>query len=348
MPEITPSEWDAILDFYPDAHILQSSSWGHLKAGYGWEPVYIIAGDRPQASGKRDQEFPTGVQVLFRRLPMGQTIAYIPKGPVGRDWEALWPAVDQACHDRQAILLKVEPDLWDPDDIDTVKRVSSPPPGFIVGMQTIQPQRTLLVDLRGDEEQVLGRMRQKTRYNIRLALKKGVVVHASDDIDGFFRLIHLTGGRDQFGVHSQEYYQRAYDLFQPSGACTLLVAEYQEELLAALMVFARGRRAWYFYGASSNDHRDRMPNYLLQWEAMRWARALGCTEYDLWGVPDEDEDALESQFIDREDGLWGVYRFKRGFGGHLCRSAGPWDRVYNPLLYRVYSWWVSRSQRNQG
>jgi lipid II:glycine glycyltransferase (peptidoglycan interpeptide bridge formation enzyme) len=120
------------------------------------------------------------------------------------------------------------------------------------------------------------------------------------------------------------------------------MADFEGEDLAGLMVFFQGKRAWYFYGASSGKRRDLMPAYAVQWEAMRWAREKGCTLYDLWGVPDEDEDKLESQFESRTDGLWGVYRFKRGFGGKLVRSAGPWDRVYNPALYRLYLWWAQR------
>jgi lipid II:glycine glycyltransferase (peptidoglycan interpeptide bridge formation enzyme) len=206
--------------------------------------------------------------------------------------------------------------------------------------QTIQPPRTLLIDLAGDEEQVLARMKQKTRYNIRLALKKGIVVRSSEDLDAFYSLMQVTGGRDSFGVHSLPYYRLAYELFHRRGNCELLMAEFKGEPLAGLMVFANGRRAWYFYGASANEHRERMPTYLLQWEAMRWARSLGCTLYDLWGVPDEDEETLEANFAKRSDGLWGVYRFKRGFGGQLRRAAGPWDRVYNPLLYTLYRWWT--------
>ena len=134
----------------------------------------------------------------------------------------------------------------------------------------------------------------------------------------------------------------AYDLFHPHGMCELLIAEYQGTPLAGLMVFNRGLHAWYLYGASASDHRDRMPTYLLQWEAIRWARDRGCLEYDLWGVPDENEAALEANFTDRDDGLWGVYRFKRGFGGELRRNPGPWDRVYQPLLYKLYSYWAAR------
>jgi lipid II:glycine glycyltransferase (peptidoglycan interpeptide bridge formation enzyme) len=118
--------------------------------------------------------------------------------------------------------------------------------------------------------------------------------------------------------------------------CELLVAEYEGKTLAALMVFTHGRRAWYVYGASTDEERNRMPTYLLQWEAMKWAKARGCEEYDLWGVPDEDEATLEANFEKRHDGLWGVYRFKRGFGGELKRAAQAIDRVYDPLLYWAY------------
>ena len=114
----------------------------------------------------------------------------------------------------------------------------------------------------------------------------------------------------------------------------MLVAEVETEPVAAIMVFRRGERAWYFYGASTNRHRERMPTYLLQWEAMRWAKANGCTSYDLWGIPDADEETLEAEFTQRSDGLWGVYRFKRGFGGQVTRTMGAWDLVLDPFRYQ--------------
>jgi lipid II:glycine glycyltransferase (peptidoglycan interpeptide bridge formation enzyme) len=149
-------------------------------------------------------------------------------------------------------------------------------------------------------------------------------------------MIVKTGKRDGFAIHSAEYYKQAYGLFHPVGICELLTAEYEGRPLAALMVFARGSRAWYVYGGSTEEERDRMPNYSLQWEAMRWARSRGCETYDLWGVPDEDEEVLEQGFANRSDGLWGVYRFKRGFGAKLRRAVQAVDRVYRPLLYRAY------------
>jgi lipid II:glycine glycyltransferase (peptidoglycan interpeptide bridge formation enzyme) len=316
--------WETFLDAHPNAHILQTPAWGELKRAFGWQTETVLAGS-------------VGAQVLFRQLPLGLTFAYIPRGPVGEGWDDLWPKVDEACRQRRAIFLKVEPDLWERPDAD-----SQPPPGFIATPHTIQPPRTIVIDLRGDEKAILGRMKQKTRYNIGLAQKKGVTVRPSNDLSAFQRLMELTGQRDAFGVHSLAYYQRAYELFQPRCACELLLAEYEGEALGAVLAFCRDDRAWYFYGGSSNSHRDRMPNYLLQWEAIRWARNQGCLEYDLWGVPDADETALEEQFSERSDGLWGVYRFKRGFGGEVRRAVGPWERIYNPALYRLYRWWAGR------
>jgi lipid II:glycine glycyltransferase (peptidoglycan interpeptide bridge formation enzyme) len=108
------------------------------------------------------------------------------------------------------------------------------------------------------------------------------------------------------------------------------------------MVFQRGRRAWYLYGASTDLHRNLMPNHLLQWEAIRWAMANGCTQYDLWGIPEADLETLEAEFAHRRDGLWGVYRFKRGFGGDLVRTMGAWDRPYKSGPYRAYRLLASR------
>lgn len=333
------SEWDAFLSRHPDAHLLQTSAWGSLKSEFGWEVARVI-------SDESDDYPAIGAQILFRPLPFGMKVAYLAKGPVSArqgdlwsDYRPVWPIIDLLCRERKAIFLKVEPDQWESSGEQRAQNVDISPRGFRRSMQSIQPTRTLVVNLQGEEDQILKRMKQKTRYNVRLALKKGVIVRTGSDIGTFYELMKLTGQRDEFGVHSQEYYQRAYELFHPRGECELLVAEFQGTPLAALMVFAHGQRAWYFYGASSNDHRDRMPTYLLQWEAMRWARSQGCASYDLWGVPDFDESILESEFSKRRDGLWGVYRFKRGFGGQIKRVTGPWDRVYRPVYYTLYYLW---------
>jgi lipid II:glycine glycyltransferase (peptidoglycan interpeptide bridge formation enzyme) len=244
-------------------------------------------------------------------------------------------ALDRACRARRAICLKWEPDLPDsPACADALTAL-----GFRPSPQTVQPRRTLVVDLSGTEADILARMKQKTRYNIGLAVKKNITVRAAQstaDVEAFVGLMRATGARDRFGVHADDYYRMAFSLFNPSSLCALFLAEYRGEPLAGMMVFALGKRAWYFYGASADRERSRMAPYLAQWAAMRWARERGALAYDLWGVPDENEDVLEAEFETRHDGLWGVYRFKRGFGGKLVRTVGAWDRVYDPRVYQAY------------
>lgn len=325
MSLLDASAWDRFLTVNPQAHILQSMAWGELKSAFGWRPERVQVGA-------------AGAQVLFRELPFGFSIAYLPKGPLGGGWEQLWPEIDRLCRKRGAIVLKVEPDAWEEEEAGLMHGLS----GFRPGGVPVQPRRTVVVNLEGPESDWLERMKQKTRYNIRLAERKQVLVRASSDVDVFYSLMQVTGNRDGFGVHSLAYYTRAYKLFEPLGKVALLMAEYESRPLAGLMVFCSGKRAWYLYGASSDEERSRMPTYLLQWEAMRWAAGRGCTQYDLWGVPDCDEAQLEAQFEQRHDDLWGVYRFKRGFGGELLRAAQTWEKVYLPPLYGLYRWWVSR------
>jgi lipid II:glycine glycyltransferase (peptidoglycan interpeptide bridge formation enzyme) len=340
MPILSLSEWVEFIAKCPDAHLLQTGAWGELKSDFGWEAVRVVAGN----DGEN-----WGAQILFRKLPLGLTLAYLPKGPVLKDrdhteklifpGQTFWIEIDQVCRRKRAIFLKVEPDHREQKDDDNDYEL---PTGFRNSPHAIQPMRTIIVDLRGDEEEILARMKQKTRYNIRLASKKGIKVNSSADLETFFDLMQTTGERDQFGIHSFEYYRSAYKLFRPEGSCELLLADFEGEPIAAVMVFSAGSRSWYLYGASRSLHRARMPTYLLQWEAMKWARSAGCEEYDLWGIPDYDEEVLEAEFTNRSDGLWGIYRFKRGFGGKVTRSVGPWDRVYQPILYKLYLRWVER------
>ena len=314
MPIVSLAEWNQFLQGHPNTHLLQTGEWGELKSAFGWKPVRIVTGG-------------AGVQILFRRMPLGFTVGYIPKANPD---PALWREIDSLARQNHAIFLKLEPDAWEKQS--PISNYQS----LITSPHNIQPPRTIIVAISGSEEEILARMKQKTRYNIRLAEKKGVVVRPWDEIESFHRMMLLTGSRDRFGVHSLKYYRRAYQLLHPKGLGELLLAEYEGKPLAALFVARHGDRAYYLYGASTDEERNRMPTYLLQWEAMKWAKACGCVEYDLWGVPDEDEVTLEANFETRSDGLWGVYRFKRGFGGELRRAAQAWDRVYRPLLYRAY------------
>ena len=327
MPEISLNDWNAFLEKNPRAHLLQSGEWGELKSRFGWEAVRIVEGE-------------CGAQILFRHLPLGFSFGYLPKGPISHKMpgDSFWTAVDNACHKRHAVFLKVEQDGWREQSPSFSLQNS----GFVQSPQHIQPAGTLIVSLEASEQAIFENMKPKTRYNIRLAGRKEVVVRTSADIASFHKLLNLTGHRKEFHVHSQDYYQQAYDLFHPAGKCELFFADYQNQTLAAVMVFLQGRQAYYLYGASSDEQRNRKPTYPLQWEAIHWAHRMGCTEYDMWGIPDgiQDDPGVEEE---RDDGLWGVYRFKRGFGGEIRHALPALDRVYTPLLYKLYLWRFSGS-----
>jgi lipid II:glycine glycyltransferase (peptidoglycan interpeptide bridge formation enzyme) len=137
-----------------------------------------------------------------------------------------------------------------------------------------------------------------------------------------------TSVRDGFVIRGREYYEDAWGRFMAAGLAQPLLAEVDGAAVSALVVYRFGRTAWYLYGMSRDLHRDKMPNHLLQWRAIQWARAQGCETYDFWGAPDT---------FDERDKLWGVWKFKEGFGGQVVRHLGAWDYAPSPVLYRLYT-----------
>lgn len=337
--------WDAFVGSHPQAHFLQTSSWAALKARFGWETLRV---------GLHDGEQPiAGASILLRRVA-GLGIAYVPRGPVV-DWanpaqvaDVLESVTTQA-HRAGAAVLRIEPELADSPSTRRLLAAN----GFVPTRQTIQPPSTIILSLAGSEDDVLQRMKSKWRYNVRLAQRKKVTVRqlAREELPIFHQLMNTTGARDGFDLHSAEYYAAAYDLLTP-GMGAFFVAEYEGEPLGALVAVACGDLAWYLWGASSNRHRNRMPNHVLQWAAMRWGRARGATRYDFWGIPDEigavaaamrqgwgtgtpvEEVPLDLELLPNDE-LWGVYRFKQGFGGQVVRYAGTWDKPLDAVRYRV-------------
>ncbi|HVO43397.1 MAG TPA: peptidoglycan bridge formation glycyltransferase FemA/FemB family protein [Aggregatilineales bacterium] len=338
--------WNAFVNQHPDAHILQQAEWGMLKSAFGWQHEILAVG--------QDAASPieAGALILYRRLPFGLgTMAYIPAGPLLRDDavnpanDLLWSAIDGQARRRRAAFLKVEPCNWYRERPALAAYLASA--GLRISPQTIQPPRTSILATGDGEEAVLKRMNQSTRRKVRMADKNGIAVREGTraDVASFNGLMMQTGDRDVFGVHAPAYYEKVYDLFAHDGRCALLMAAHEGQDLAGVFALHGGENAYYFYGASSNEQRNLMASYIVQWEAIRWAMAHGARRYDLWGIPDHEETVLEAEFEDRKgghDGLWGVYGFKRGFGGHVVRSVGAWDRVYNPLVYRLYTLYLGR------
>lgn len=330
------AEWDAFVANHPQGSVLQTTHWARLKNRFNWAARRVWL--------RRDDRMVAGAQLLFRSAYLGMVkIGYIPHGPLV-DWDddeqvdVLFNQIDQAMYQNRAGILKIEPLLWEDDfGAERWRRIAERL-NLRMDTDTIQPPRTMLIDLDRPAEDILATMKQKTRYNIRLAERKGVVVRQGDasDLNTFARLMLVTGQRNEFGIHAPRYYRTAYELFAPHDRVGLFIAEYEGQPLAGTMVFINGKKADYLYGGSNNEERQRMPAYAVQWAGMQWAQSRGCTVYDMWGVPDHNPDELEAGFQERDDGLWGVYRFKRGFQGDIRRTVGTADRVYNRLLYRLY------------
>lgn len=332
------AEWDAFVHSHPNGSVLQTTQWARLKNRFGWTSHRVWL--------KKDGKIVAGAQILFRSIAMRLAkFAYIPHGPLV-DWhdqeqvQVLLNQIDLAIYQRNAGFVKMEPALWQEDLSKGQWQAISAANDLLGNTDNLQPPQTVLVDLRASEDEILARMKQKTRYNIRLATKKEVTIRQGDksDLKAFIELMQVTGERDGFGIRAPEYYRDAYLFFEGTGNVSLWFAEFEKRPLAAVMAFKTKYTAYNLFSASNNEERKRMPNYAVQWAVMQWAKDAGCHSYDLWGVPDYSEDELEAQFTERHDGLWGVYRFKRGFGGQICRTVGAVDRIYNKRLYRLYKW----------
>lgn len=328
--------WDDLVAQDPRGHLLQTWAWGELKGAFGWFPVRFAV--------ERDGALVAGAQVLYRRIGPVR-LGYIPRGPVlvqddPEVLEVLWRAVHRRSRRMRAVSLKVEPE-W--RDEFAQRHDSLTAHGFRPSSECIQPRRTIIVDLSASEEEILARMKPKWRYNVRLSARRGIVVRPGEisDTDAFYRLMRVTGQRDQFAIHSLDYYRRAMELFVSSQRVCLLLAYYEDQLLAGLIAYAFNKHSWYMYGASSNAYRQLMPNHQLQWRAMQWARERGCTQYDLWGVADEDPASPTAA-------LSGVQRFKAGFGGEVVRYVGAYDYVYSVSLSRLMRLaWACRRIRSR-
>ena len=357
--------WNSIISKLPNPHFLQTYEWGQVKAKYGWSPLYSVwdadGGWKVEGDPNLFSTFRSPVasalilkrQILNNGFTARLSILYAPKGPL-LDWtnESLRNRVlddlQTFAKKQGAIFLKMDPDIvlgmgipkGENDFIDNggqavmseLKRR-----GWRYSSDQIQFKNTILLDLKPSEEEMLASMKQKTRYNIRLAEKKGVLVRVGtqEDLATLYKMYAETSMRDGFVIRDEGYYRTVWETFMSSEGptCEPLIAEVEGELVAAIFVFYFAGRAYYVYGMSRNAHREKMPAYLLQWEAMKRAKARGFGMYDLWGAPD---------VFDESDSMWGVYRFKEGLGGKVVRTLGAWDFAPNPFWYKIYSEIVPR------
>jgi peptidoglycan pentaglycine glycine transferase (the first glycine) len=325
--------WDTWISASPYGHLLQSWGWGELKASAGWHPLRLALLDTQQ------ELIVAAAQVLRRtpfQLPLAfGHLAYIPKGPVF-DWSApdasnLVRSFFSQLHSylaRQGALALQAEFACEVESQESKTLIPNLDAMRFQRVLAIQPARTIMLDLTPDEDILLANMKEKWRYNVRLASRKGVQIRVAqtvEDIQNWYALLQTTSARDQFGIHTLEYYRRAWQIFALRKQARLLLAYYNEQLLAGIFVGLMAKQAIYLYGASSNEQRQLMPNYLLQWEAIRWAKQSGAATYDFWGIPDTDE---------QSEAMAGVYRFKSGWGGRIVRFPGNYEHTYRPLAMR--------------
>jgi peptidoglycan pentaglycine glycine transferase (the first glycine) len=338
-------EWNAFVVQESSFALLQSWEWGEFKEKLGWK-VFRIAVER-------QGQIVAGAQMLIKPLPLGlASIAYIPRGPL-LHWEdeavaqALLSAVHASARRHRAISLKIEPAVRYSPAIE--QKLESY--GFRRSDFNNQPQCSMLIDLTPDTDTILANMHKRTRYNIRYSARRGVVVRegSAADLDTWYRMLEFTakraGNEAGFSIRSREYYHQEWNALAPHGYLKFFLAMYGDEVLAARMPVAFGHKAATFHSGSFDAHRNLKPNELLMWESLKWAKAQGCTVYDVWGIPDEIGEHLHlGQPLPEEQkgGLWGVYHFKSGFGGDVVYYVGAYDCVYSSPWYWLVNTAMSR------
>lgn len=336
--------WDSFAQTHPQGNLLQRSGWGELKSRFGWE-VRRLALVEPQ--GIR-----AGAQVLIKRR-LGLAGAYVPRGPL---WSGdantdrlLLAAIERLCRRNRAIFLRLEPNLLETPEADLLHTQL-----LLAGFQAVdplQPRSSVQLDLAPEPERLLAAMSKGHRADIKRAARDQVVVRAgtgSRDLDAFYAIMQSTSARAGFSIHSRDYYAAAFEIFRASGDALLLLAEWQGAAVATAMLFADSHAGLYLYSGSTAEGLKSGAQHAVQWQALQWARTKGCRFYDFWGVPDafgqaastsDEAERARLEEAAKADPLYGVYRFKKGFGGQIVRYLPAYDRVYVPALYRI---WKSR------
>lgn len=301
-------------------HFMQSVNWGKVKTAWTQEIV---------VSRNDNKEIVGGIAVLIRKVPgIPFTLMYAPRGPVCDIHDKkivadLFAGVRALGVKYKAYLFKIDPDV-DVNDKEFMALMGSF--GFELhgdgkNFDEIQPRFVFRLNVEGKtEDEVLASFQSKTRYNIRIALKHNVEIKICDKsaLAEFIPIMKTTGNRDGFATRPIEYFEGLLDSF---GEHARLYMAYSEgKPIAGTIGVQYADKVWYLYGASSNEYRNLMPNYLLQWEMIKWAVQTNCKIYDFRGVSGD---------LSPENPLYGLYRFKKGFNGDFVEFCGEFDIKYN-------------------
>lgn len=318
-------QYSRFLQAHPKGHFMQSPDWAKVKSNW-LNKVIVVQDDDGSIKGS--------MSILIRKIPfLNYTLMYSPRGPVCdiHDYETLKALLDCAkelSKTHKSYVLKLDPDIEieDTEFGEIIRRFNFKSKSHSRNFEGIQPRFVFRLNIKDKtEEELLKSFHQKTRYNINLAVRKGVTskVGSREDLPEFHRIMVETGVRDKFVIRSLEYFEKMYDCLAPDHL-RLYLAYYEGRIVSGTLAILYGNKCWYLYGASSSEYRNVMPNYLLQWEMIKWAREMGCEIYDFRGVSGD---------LDENNPLYGLYKFKKGFNGKFTEFVGELDYVLNPYVY---------------
>ena len=327
MQEKELEEYEEFVKNHPKGHFAQSLKWAELKKEWKHEIVTV-----------RDEngKIQAAMLLLIRKIPVFKnTIIYSPRGPVcdvhdERLLSELIKKAEEVVKKNKGFLLQLDPDVPN-NDMEFKKIVKNNGFNVIEKLtnlnKVLQPRIVFRLNLKDKtEDEIFKEFHSKTRYNIRLAMKKGVTIRVGnrEDIAEFEKLMEITGKRDNFPIRTKEYFEEIYDVLGKDNV-RFLFAEYEGKPIAAVLDFLYGDKVWYMYGASSNEYRNLMSTYLLQWEGIKWALENKCNYYDFRGICAIDENTKNE----------GLYRFKKGFNPDLIEFTEIY-KVYNHFIYFMY------------
>lgn len=309
--------FDHYIASHPRGDVLQTTSWGKLKAGSGWK--YYPLGVSEQG------KLTAAALILVKKLPLiPATIAYSPRGPLYSSPEALEKLLQGGAEflkTERALAWKMDPALFEGDSTWSAIVEAQGLKWIDTGLDFggVQPRYVMTLDLGRSLDTLLNNMKSKTRYNIRYAMRKGVRVMPVKEraqLSVFYCLLQETAKRDGFSIRPLEYFDEMWEYLVENQLAKVFLAYYQGTPLAGAICFRLGSRVWYVYGASSNENRNLQASHLIQWEMIKWAKSLGCTVYDFRGVSGD---------LNPDHPLYGLYRFKEGFGAKLESYVGEFD-----------------------
>lgn len=301
-------------------HPVQSWEWGEFKKSTGVKVTRLGLFD-----GKNMK---AAFQISFHAVPKtSYTVGYFPKGPLPTQ-EMLQALVD-GFNKEEVLFVKLEPNARKADGQAVIEQLHNEF-NFRKGKAVFTPH-TFYINLTGSEEELMAAMKAKTRYNVRLAQRKGVTIEEDNSdlaFETYLKLTRETSKRQRFYAHDEDYHQKMWETLHPAGIAHLLTAKYEGEILATWILFVYKDILYYPYGASSGKYRNLMASNLMMWEAMRFGKKMSCRLFDLWGSLGPKPNP--------KDPWYGFHRFKEGYGSELVELIGTYDLVLNSKLYPLF------------